>query len=467
MNRRELLKTPALLGTAPAARQAARQPASLKLDFGRSLGPMYIERMAVGQGGLSANPMWEDRTAEIRALRPAVVRLFVQEYFDLLPERGRYHFDLLDRSIDLILSTGAVPMLSLCFKPGLLFPQVDQRIVEPADYRAWEDLIARLVNHYRRRNGGVWYWEVGNETDIGETGGCPYLFQPASYARYYRRTAGAILRADPGAKVGGPALASVKSPIFPALLDLCADGKVPLHFVSWHIYNSSPKAIRDSIVYAKSLLQKYPSLQPETVLNEWNMSLANPSLDPRFQPCFVAETIWQMKDAGLDWSCYYHIRDYHVDRERFAPFMSQQGAAFMARWWNRMPQFDGLFDYQNTPRPAYFAFKLLSRLSGDRRQADADEPVRAFLSWDETYELYNLLFWNFSAAPADVNIDWHRLPWAARVRRVLLDADTASNDENHRLRPLDRLPVAEGSGRHRAQLEPYGMQFWYFEKAAS
>jgi hypothetical protein len=26
----------------------------------------------------------------------------------------------------------------------------------------------------------------------------------------------------------------------------------------------------------------------------------------------------------------------------------------MARWWNRMPQFDGLFDYQNNIRPAYF-----------------------------------------------------------------------------------------------------------------
>jgi xylan 1,4-beta-xylosidase len=58
-----------------------------------------------------------------------------------------------------------------------------------------------------------------------------------------------------------------------------------------------------------------------------------------------------MKDAGLDWSCYYHIRDYYVDRDRFAQFFSAKGAAFMARSWNRMPQFDGLFDRQNTPRP--------------------------------------------------------------------------------------------------------------------
>ena len=38
----------------------------------------------------------------------------------------------------------------------------------------------------------------------------------------------------------------------------------------------------------------------------------------------------------------------------------------MTRWWNRQPQFDGLFDYQNQIRPAYFTFKLLLALAGER-----------------------------------------------------------------------------------------------------
>ena len=38
----------------------------------------------------------------------------------------------------------------------------------------------------------------------------------------------------------------------------------------------------------------------------------------------------------------------------------------MTRWWNRMPQFDGLFDYQDRVPPSYFAFKLLARLTGER-----------------------------------------------------------------------------------------------------
>ena len=70
--------------------------------------------------------------------------------------------------------------------------------------------------------------------------------------------------------------------------------------------------------------------------------------------------------------------------EQFTPFFSPQGAAFMTRWWNRMPQFDGLFDYQNNVRPSYFAFKLLSRLTGDRLRVDSSlATVHGFATHDE------------------------------------------------------------------------------------
>jgi xylan 1,4-beta-xylosidase len=141
--------------------------------------------------------------------------------------------------------------------------------------------------------------------------------------------------------VGGPALANSRSPILPALLDAAQAQDAPLHFVSWHIYSSDPKAVRGTIGYVKVLLTKYPALHPETFLDEWNMDLTNPPLDPRFQPCYVAEVIWQMKDADLDYSCYYHIRDWYVSFDKFSPFFSSDGTAFMALWWNRMPQFDG------------------------------------------------------------------------------------------------------------------------------
>ena len=51
-------------------------------------GPLDMGRMALGQGGLSEEPIWDSRAAEIRALRPKLVRLFIQEYFNLLPATG-------------------------------------------------------------------------------------------------------------------------------------------------------------------------------------------------------------------------------------------------------------------------------------------------------------------------------------------------------------------------------------------
>jgi len=443
---------------------AQTQTAQVSVSFTNRLGPLEIHKMALGQGGLSEEPMWDSRVAEIRALKPSVIRLFVQEYFDLLPEQGRYHFDTLDRSVATILATGAKPLMCICFKPRALFPEINHDIVEPNDYAEWEKLIFNLVRHYRERGAGIRYWEVANEPDIGESGGCPYRFKPESYARYYQHTTAAILRADPEARVGGPALAGVKSPILPALLNFCDTNKEPLHFISWHIYSSSPRAVRDTIDYAKGLLAQHPSLKPETFLDEWNMELMNPPLDPRFQPCYVAETVWQMKDAGLDYSCYYHIRDWHVDFDRFARFMSRDGVVFMTRWWNRMPQFDGLFDYQNTSRPAYFAFKLLSRLAGERLQLTSDHPaVHGFAAQDPQLRMFDVMFWNFSTNAMTVDLAFTDLPRNLRVRHLTLNAESASNDENIRLRPDPPQQVGKGEHKLKAELEPYGVQFWMLE----
>ncbi len=443
---------------------AQTRNATLTLNFAKSIGPMEMDHISLGQGGLSPDPIWDNRIAEIRALHPRLIRLFVQEYFDLLPEDGRYHFDTLDQSVDEIVRAGAVPLMCITIKPKVLFPKTDQDVVDPNDYDKWETLIAQMVSHYRDKGLSGFYWEIGNEGDIGESGGSPYRFTPENYVRYYRHTVAAVLRADPTARVGGPAQAYWKSPLLPALIAFCDKEKVPLNFVSWHIYNSDPKAIQGTIEGVKALLAQHPSLRPETILDEWNMALTVPPKDPRVQPAFVAETAWRMKASGLTYSCFYHIRDYHVDRDRFAPFFSPGGASFMASWWNRMPQYSGLFDYQNVMRPAYFTFELLARVTGDRLEADSnDDSVHAFLAYDKVYETYNLLVWNFSGTPVTIKLNAQGLTEALVAHRRLLDAQSPSEDENARLRPLPDVKLLPGSAPGEIHLEPYGMESWAME----
>jgi len=440
------------------------QTAVVEISFGERLGQINMGQMGLGQGGLSEEPMWENRVPEIRALRPEVIRLFVQEYFNLLPEHGRYHFATLDRSVDTICRTGAQPLLSLCFKPRVLFPEINQDITEPNDWDEWEALIFNLVKHYRDRGTRIGFWEVGNEPDIGEDGGCPYRFHPESYVRYYQHTVDAILRADPEARVGGPATASIHSPIIPALLEHSAQQKTPLHFLSWHIYSSDPQRIRKTIEHAKQLREKYALKDVALVLDEWNMDLMNPPSDPRFQPCFVVETVFQMLEAGLDYSCYYQIRDYHIEQETFAAFMSPEGAAFMARWWNRAPQYDGLFDYQNTVRPVYFAWKLLSRMSGERLPVSFSHPgVHGLAVLDTKLRMHSVLIWNFSPKSVSVTVRLKGLPQDVRLRHTELDAADGSNEETSRLRigPANRL--SQGDQQWTIPFEPYSIHYWSLE----
>jgi hypothetical protein len=450
------------LALTPAVAQT--RTATLTLDFTKKLGPIQMDHVSLGQGGLSPDPMWDNRIAEIRALHPHLIRLFVQEYFDVLPAPGTYQFATLDRSVDEIVQAGAIPLMSITLRPKSLYPKIDQDIVDPTDYAKWEALISAMVSHYKQQGLQGLYWEVGNEGDIGESGGSPYRFTPKNYVGYYRHTVEAVLRADPQAHVGGPALANYKSPLLPALLDSVDRENLPLSFISWHSYTDSPKAIQGTIEYVKALLAQHPSLHPETVLDEWNMALSVPPTDARIQPAFVAETAWRMKESGLTYSCYYHIRDYHVDRDRFLPYTSPGGASFMASWWNRMPQYSGLFDYQNVMRPAYFAFELLARLTGSRLAATSDDDsVHAFLAFDDSYDYYSLMLWNFSAEPVTVKMDLRGLPEILRAHRRTLDAATPFEDENARLHPLADETLTPNSAPTQVHLEPYGIEFWSLE----
>ena len=157
----------------------AQVEANPSIDAGAIREPMEIGRYALGQGGLSDRPIFDSHVDAIRSLHVKLIRLFVQEYFDLYPKRGVYHWDTLDKAVETIPETGAKPLMSICLKPRL-----------PTSYAEWEELIYQMVRHYNvQEKACIRYWDVFNEPDIGEDGGCPSRFTAESYARYYAHTA--------------------------------------------------------------------------------------------------------------------------------------------------------------------------------------------------------------------------------------------------------------------------------------
>lgn len=434
---------------------------NLIVDAAHSGSEINLTRYALGQGGLSEKPMFDSHVEQIAQLHPQTIRIFVQEFFNLQPERGRYHWDTLDKVIETILATKARPILCLCFKPKILFPKIDQRIVHPNDYKQWEELIYHLVKHCNEeKRYGIEYWEVSNEPDIGEDGGCPYLFQPEDYVTYYTHTANAILRADAKAKVGGPALAGYNSDIGRALIEHCGKGETPLHFFSWHIYHSDPEYFRRSIREVKTKLAKFPKLEKtETVIDEWNMSLDEPVLDPAFQPAFVLETTRVFDEEGLSRGAYYHIRDSFVDERQFATFMSKPGAAFVARWWNDTPQYDGLYDNQGRVRPAYHAFKLLSLLKGNRLPVSGTNAEVKALAARNGNDIHAVI-WSFPTRPkpdesVEVHVSFVGIK-SGRFRLSRLDAKTALSQ--FELESVGDFPRAE-SKNIQFTLRPYEIRW--------
>src|SRR5207244_13340381 len=121
----------------------------------------------------------------------------------------------------------------------------------------------------------VTYWEIGNETDIGEQGGCPYLIPTAAdYAAYYRMTLAPILDTFPQAKVGGPAVANGNGDLLPGFVDLCAREGTRLDFISWHLYADDPRQhARLADKYRMLLGAKFPARRPELLFTAWNTGL--------------------------------------------------------------------------------------------------------------------------------------------------------------------------------------------------
>ncbi len=216
----------------------------------------------------------------------------------------------------------------------------------------------------------VTHWEVGNETDIGENGGCPYLIKdPADYGEYYSMTIRPVLEAFPEAKVGGPAIASMRDPLLAGFVDYCRRTGERLDFISWHLYHSDPGAHAGLVRLGHELLKDYPGRRPEMAVTEWNRALPGCVEDQAFEAkraASTAATIIEMIDAGLDWSFYYHVWDQTCYHDDFAPIFSKPGLAGMMRHWNEVPHRLGLFGVEGKVRPQYFVYRMLGRLGAER-----------------------------------------------------------------------------------------------------
>src|SRR5262249_5791988 len=157
----------------------------VEVDLKSDQGALEFWRHSIGHGGINSLPL-PDRVVEGAArLHPRLVRIFIQEFFNIYPEHGRFDWGRLDPYMESFARTVAKVVAAITIKPKPLYPRIHPEVWQPEDEDEWQRVVAALVKRYSVERPVVTHWEIGNETDIGENGGCPYLIpDPAEYARY-------------------------------------------------------------------------------------------------------------------------------------------------------------------------------------------------------------------------------------------------------------------------------------------
>ena len=376
----------------------------VSVDASAPTGPLELWRHALGHGGINSLPLPPRVVAGVRGLRPRLIRIFIQEFFRVYSGGGRFDWGRLDPYMAALAATGAKVVAAITIKPAALYPEIDQAQWRPRDVQEWQRVIAELVRRYSVERPIVTHWEVGNETDIGEHGGCPYLIpDPEDYGEYYAMTIRPILETFPQAQVGGPAAASIRSKLMAGFVDYCRRTGARLDFISWHIYNSAPAAHSELVRLGRTMIEGYPGRRPEMMVTEWNRDLGGPVSveDQAFEPkraASTAATVMEMLDAGLDWSFYYHIWDQTCFHDDFAPIFSPPGLAGMARHWNEVPHRLGLFGVGGEVRPQYFVYDMLLRLGQERLAVECPPELRVLAGRGE--RRVSVMAVNYGGEPA-------------------------------------------------------------------
>jgi xylan 1,4-beta-xylosidase len=283
-----------------------------------------------------------------------------------------YSFLNADRIFDFLVSIGMKPFVELSFMPKALASgnrtvfHYEANVTPPKDLQAWQDLIDRLVRHWVDRFGieevATWPLEVWNEPNLEAfwTGG------KDGYLALYDHTARTIKSIDARLQVGGPATA--KNEWIAEFVTHCAEGGVPLDFVSTHLYPTDALGTetQDTIEQlAHSERGRMREQAQETrhhagdlpvYYTEWSSS-SNPrdSLhDESYAAAFETKTV--LDNVGIvDGSSLWTFSD--IFEENYFPSMPFHGGF-------------GLLTLHAIAKPSYSAFQLLRGLGNELLQAD-------------------------------------------------------------------------------------------------
>ena len=291
-----------------------------------------------------------------------------------------FNFSYVDQIYDGLLSNGVRPFVELSFMPKKLASNKDalhafwykQNVSPPRDYGKWDEMISKFAQHLVERYGvdevARWYFEVWNEPNIDFWAGDPHQ---ATYFELYDHTARDLKAVSSRLRVGGPSTA--QAAWADAFIQHCADAKVPVDFVSSHVYGNdraedvfgTHEQIPRNRMVCRAIGKVHDQIKSSAMPNlpliwsEFNASYANEHdvTDAAYMGPWLADTIRQC-DGLVDEMSYW----------TFSDVFEEQGVV-------KQPFYGGfgLLAEDGIPKPSFNAFLLLHRLGDQRLAASADD----------------------------------------------------------------------------------------------
>lgn len=412
----------------------------LTVDPRRELGPVPNGLVGLSQGGGVAD--YEDATA--RKLKEGGFKWFrMDNVFTSVLKKNKeggvvQDWTDFDRRVEFMQKMGADPILAVSYMPQVLdaVPN-NERQSAPKDYAAWEDLCFQAARRCLDRGRRVPFWEVWNEVNTGwlkpgpeDTGSEAFrkLYAQAlgkeqtnetvirrfeAYCKLYRATARGVRRADPQAKIGGPALAS--GPLENSECGHCFHGRgfarglmlwcqqetLPLDFVSWHEYFQPPEVIVKEAQAFRTYLDDFPALKGTVtsfMITEWNQAWwADRPQDHEIGAAWCANSITRaFIPARIDRPCFFYVK--------------QGDMGFRGDY--------SLLMKDNVPKAAYHVARIFNGLSGAWvTLTGTDGDVSGVAAWDESRGRLAVVLVNFRdryALRRHVRLQLDALPAALR-----------------------------------------------------
>lgn len=428
------------------------EPLKLTVRPDKPLGPVPDGIIGLSQGGGMAD--YDSPTAA--KLREAGFKWFrMDNALTNTVKKGPgdelvYDFTELDKRVDFIQAIGAEPIIAASYMPQVFDAIEDhERHSAPRDYALWEELCYRAARHSLERGKRIPYWEVWNEPNTGwikpgpeDSGGEAFtrLYQQATgkadvnretvrtfeaYAKLYRATARGVLRADPRAKVGGPALASGPFDEGPGvngrgfargLMLWCRQEKLPLHFLSWHEYFQESSMIAREADTFREYLREFPDLEKQVeslMITEWNEAWwTNRPMDHEIGAAWCADgVIRAMIPHRIQRPCFFYVKQNDTNfRGDFSLLMRE-----------------------NVPKPSFHVAAMFNNLSGEWLElTGGDGEVCGVAAWDKQKSRLAVVLLNYQfryGTRRQIELSIEALPKAlqgGQWREFLVDA-THSN----------------------------------------